>query len=209
MVTATEVGGDYYDFLQSDDGSLTVVVGDATGHGTRAGLFVSTMKAIFIGTPRGEDLQALFRGFNRTLHALGRDQIYMALGLLWLRGPEVRFIAAAVPPLFVWRAASGQVEILTLPGMFLGTEFEIPFGEAQLTLQPGDRVLLLSDGYLEQLAPSGERLEEERAAAHFRESAAIPSPDGILDRMLTRLALWREDVPQGDDVTLVLLEYRG
>jgi len=209
MVTATEVGGDYYDYLQEEDGSLTVVMGDASGHGSRAGLFVSTMKALFVGTPRGHDLQALFRGFNRTLHALGRDQIYMALGLLWMRGPEVRCIAAAVPPIFVWRAVSGQVEILTLPGMFLGTEFELPYGEAQLTLLPGDRVLLLSDGYLEQLAPSGERLEEERAAAYFREAAGVPSPDGILDQMLTRLATWRGSLPQDDDVTLVLLQYMG
>ncbi len=209
MVTAAEVGGDYYDYLQAEDGALTVVVGDASGHGSRAGLFVSTMKALFVGTPPGDDLQALFRGFNRTLHALGHDQIYMALGLLSLKGPAVRFIAAAVPPLFVWRAAKGEVEVFTLPGMFLGTEFEIPWGEAELTLRAGDRLLLLSDGYLEQLAPSGERLEEERAVEYFREAAALPSPDALLDQMLSRLARWRSTVPQGDDVTLVLLEYGG
>ncbi len=208
MLTATEVGGDYYDFRVGEDGTLAVAIGDATGHGTRAGIFVAAMKTLFAGTPVGDDLQSLLRGFNRTLHALGRDQIYMALGLLRVDGPEVKAISAAVPPLLVWRSASGEVELVTLCGMFLGTDFEIPYGEARLSLGRGDKILLLSDGYLEQLGPSGERLEESRATDYLKEAAGL-SPEALMDHMLQRLEAWRGAIPQGDDVTLVLLEYPG
>lgn len=47
MKPATEVGGDYYDFHLADDGTLTVAVGDATGHGLKAGTFVTAMKSLF------------------------------------------------------------------------------------------------------------------------------------------------------------------
>jgi serine phosphatase RsbU (regulator of sigma subunit) len=208
MRTATEVGGDYYDFFQGEDGSLIVAMGDATGHGTRAGILVAVMKTLFAGTTAGEDLQALFRGFNRTLHAIGRDQIYMALGLLRLRGREVHAISAAVPPLFVWRSASREVEILTLRGMFLGTEFEIPYEEMAFTLDPGDQVLLLSDGYLEQLRETHERFDEERSASTFLEVAGQP-PEEVVDHLFRRLDQWRGAAPQDDDVTVVVLQFKG
>lgn len=208
MQTATEVGGDYYDFIHGEDGSLTVAMGDATGHGTRAGIMVAIMKTLFAGTPAGEDLQALFRGFNRTLHGIGLDQIYMALGILRLRGPDVHAISAAVPPLFVWRSAKREVEILRLRGMFLGTEFEIPYEEARLTLESGDKILLLSDGFLEQLGEAGERMDEQRASAHFLEVAGA-APGAIIGHLLQRLDAWRGPLPQDDDVTLVVIEYRG
>ncbi len=208
MQTASEVGGDYFDYIQRADGSLDVVMGDATGHGTRAGIFVAIMKTLLAGMPDGEDLQGLFRGFNRTLHALGNDQIYMALGLLRMRGPDVRAIAAAVPPIFLWRRASGDVEIVTLRGVFLGTELEIPYEEAHLTLGRGDQILLLSDGYLEQLAPSGERLEESRAVEYFREAGGS-EPEALISRLLVKFEAWRGNAVQGDDVTLMALEYTG
>lgn len=208
MRTATEVGGDYYDFIQEEDGSLTVAMGDATGHGIRAGILVAIMKTLFASAPLGKDLQALFRGFNGTLHAIGRDQIYMALGLLRLRGREVHAISAAVPPLFVWRAALREVEIITLRGMFLGTEFEIPYEEAEFALEPGDQVLLLSDGYLEQLGGSRDRLDEERSASTFREVAGRP-PEEVIDHLFMRLDEWRGAAPQDDDVTAVVLQFKG
>jgi serine phosphatase RsbU (regulator of sigma subunit) len=166
------------------------------------------MKTLFVGTPLGEDFQALFRRFNKTLHAIGRDQIYMALGLLRLRGREVHAISAAVPPLFVWRSASGTVEIMALKGMFLGTEFEIPYEEIKFTLDPGDQVLLLSDGYLEQVGASHERLEEGRSATAFREVAGQP-PEKVIDHLFRRLDEWREATPQGDDVTAVVIQSKG
>lgn len=208
MQTATEVGGDYYDFIHSEDGSLTIAMGDATGHGTRAGIMVAIMKTLFVGTPLADDLQELFRGFNRTLHGIGMDQIYMALGILRLRGPHVHAISAAVPPLFIWRSLRQEMEIITLRGMFLGTKFEISYEEAHLTLESGDKILLLSDGFLEQPGELGDRMDEQRAAAHFREVASAP-PVEIIDHLLRTLGTWRGSLPQDDDVTIVVLEYCG
>ena len=60
MKTATEVGGDYYDFNVGLDGTLTVAIGDATGHGMQAGTIVSMAKALFSSGGSKLDMKTLF-----------------------------------------------------------------------------------------------------------------------------------------------------
>ena len=76
------------------------------------------------------------------------------------------------------------------------------------TLAAGDRILLVSDGYLEQLSPTGEMLDPERCRRYFQEAADRPS-DEVIEHLLARFDDWRGATPQGDDVTLVVLEAAG
>jgi len=205
MRTATEVGGDYYDFHVDDEGTLTVAVGDATGHGTRAGIMVAAMKALFIRLCREPDMLVFFRECDRTFAGIGKNQIFMALCLLRIQGSQARVVGAAVPPLFVYRAATGEVEEVALRGMFLGTTFNLSFEEVSFPMATGDKILILSDGYLEQFDANSEELGYRRCTTFFKEAAGR-SPVEIIDHLCRRLDEWRGEVPQGDDVTLVVLE---
>jgi serine phosphatase RsbU (regulator of sigma subunit) len=205
MRTATEVGGDYYDFHVGDDGTLTIAIGDATGHGTRAGIMVAMMKGLFSRMCGEPDLQVLLEECHRTLRGIGLGPMFMALGLLRLRGREARAIGAAMPPIMVRRAATGTVEMIALKGMLLGTDFDLPHVETAFTLAPGDRVLLMTDGYVEQFDEADEMMDYDRCLADFARAAGR-SPEQTLDHLFARFDAFRGAMPQGDDVTFVVVE---
>ncbi len=209
METATEVGGDYYDFHLDDDHVLTVAIGDATGHGTRAGIMVAIMKALFARLCAEPDLRTIFHECNRTLIGFGMEQMFMGLGLLRIAGADVRTLGAAVPSILVFRADSGRVDQILLQGMFLGTDLQIPLDEEErFTLKPGDKVLLLSDGYIEQMNQADEMLDYGRCTEYFQTAGRRP-PEEIIDHLFGRFTAWRGPVAQADDVTLIVLEFRG
>lgn len=86
MQTATEVGGDYYDFRHDPDGTLTVAVGDATGHGTRAGIMVALIKSLFNTMGNTFFLPDFFQHCTRTIRKMQFGNLYMALLLARFRG---------------------------------------------------------------------------------------------------------------------------
>lgn len=208
MRTATEVGGDYYDVHVHNDGTLTLAIGDATGHGTRAGIMVAVMKGLFARLCTEPELGIFFDECNHTLRSIGLGHIYMALGLLRVKDGEVRAMGAAMPPLFVHRAATGEVERFPLSGMFLGTELDLPYEETRFSLGPEDTVLMVSDGYLEQIGTCGDQLDYDRCADYFKKSAGVP-PEKVLDRLLGHFDRWRGSLSQTDDVTLVVLHAKA
>jgi serine phosphatase RsbU (regulator of sigma subunit) len=185
-----------------------VAIGDATGHGTRAGIMVAIMKGLFARLCFEPDLRTVLQECNRTLRGIELDPMYMALGLVRLEGAKARAVAAAMPPIFVFRAATGEVEQLAVPGMLLGTGFEVPWEEVRIALAGGDKMLLLSDGYLEQEGGGEEMLDHDRSQAYFREVAGA-SPEAVIDHLLRRFDEWRGAVPQADDVTLVVIEIKS
>ncbi len=200
--TATEVGGDYYDVHVADDGTITLAIGDATGHGTRAGIMVSIMKGLFARLCGEPELDMIFGECNKTLRTIGLGQIFMAFGILRIKDGEARAMGAAMPPFFIHRAATGSIERSPLSGMFLGTEIDLPYEEIRFRIMPGDTILLLSDGYLEQPGPDGELLDYERCAEYFRNAVNCP-PEVILEELFVRFDSWRGALPQFDDVTLL------
>ena len=77
MKTATEVGGDYYDFNISADGTLNIALGDATGHGMRAGTMVTLMKGLFCADSGRMDIDAFFRQSSDTIKDLRFGRVMM------------------------------------------------------------------------------------------------------------------------------------
>ncbi|MCI0664881.1 MAG: SpoIIE family protein phosphatase [Acidobacteria bacterium] len=104
MDTATEVGGDYYDFHLSEDGTLTVAVGDATGHGLKAGTLVTAMKSLF-KTYAGEDnLPRVFQQFSRVLKEMNLRSLYMALTIVKVGDHRLDITSAGMPPILIYRS---------------------------------------------------------------------------------------------------------
>ena len=205
METASELGGDYYDFHLDADGALTIAVGDATGHGAKAGMMVTATKSLFKAMGHESDLLGLVRRFTQTLKSLNLRGLYMHLTLGRYQHDQLDLVVAGMPPVLVYRAATGHVEDVVLKGMPLGSFPDFPYQQCTLTLEPGDTVLLMSDGYLELLNAEGRMLEPHRVRALFEEAAGLSS-EAVIAHLRQAGKTWANGRPLNDDVTFVVLK---
>ena len=147
MQTATEVGGDYYDYVLFEDEKLTMVLGDATGHGMQAGLIVATTKSYFqslaqIEATPSQILQRISRGL-RDMRLQGR---YMGLCLFTYQAQQLSYVSAGMPPTILYRSNSSETAFVHPKGLPLGTQQEIAYEPVDLRLSVGDVMLFMSDG---------------------------------------------------------------
>ncbi len=207
MKTASEVGGDYYDFLLSKDGALTVVVGDATGHGTKAGIMVAAIKSLFHAL--GGNLMApdFFNRCTDIMRGMEMGHLYMSMTLLRIKGKKMLACAAGMPPFMIYRAASNAIEEIVLKGMPLGAHRAFPYELEEITLAPGDAILMLTDGFEELCNSDGEMFDYARVKRAFWESAGR-SPQEIVQHLSESANHWSEGQPQNDDITLVVLKVK-
>jgi serine phosphatase RsbU (regulator of sigma subunit) len=206
MRTATEVGGDYYDFRTAPDGALVAAVGDATGHGARAGTMVTVVKSLFSAHPPGSDLGSFLGEANETVRKMELGRMAMALCLARFENGGMRYASAGMPPALVRRADSGNVEELASPGMPLGGLAD-GYPELELELASGDLVVLMSDGLPELPDADGEPLGYERVAKLVSE-APSGSPQELIEGLLVAAEQWAGSGPPNDDITFVALRAR-
>jgi serine phosphatase RsbU (regulator of sigma subunit) len=201
MITATEVGGDYYDFDEHDDGSLTIAIGDATGHGMRAGTMVVAAKALFRSVAPGSGLGPRLTAASRTLRSMGFGRMNMALTLLRLRGRAFEVASAGMPFPLV-RRSDGAVDEIATGGPPLGT-IAAEYPVRRFELDPGDTLLLTSDGLPELMGADDEMVGYERLARWFQ--GVSGSAEAVLSQLEARAGEWRGHRAIQDDITLVVI----
>ncbi len=207
MKTATEVGGDYYDFHVAEDGALTVAIGDATGHGTKAGTMVTSMKTLFNTLESRSDLVRFLKECSKTIKSMHLGNLYMAITLARVKSHTIEFSGAGMPPILIYRAATGHVEEVALKGMPLGSFPNFPYQQQQLSLDTDDTILFMSDGFPERFNVQKEMLGEERAKTLFAEAAG-GSPEQIIAHLLKEENAWANGRPHDDDVTFVVMKMK-
>jgi serine phosphatase RsbU (regulator of sigma subunit) len=207
MKTATEVGGDYYDFKLHDDSTLTAVIGDATGHGMQAGTMVSATKSLFHAlVDEPSPVQFLKKG-TKAIKAMGLKKMYMALLIAKFKNHHIQVAAAGMPFPLIFRLSTGQVEEVVLKGMPLGGFTNFPYKDKKLQLNEGDTILFMSDGFEEMFNPQDEMLGEEQVKVLFKEIAAN-SPDEIIEYLKKAGEAWANGRDQEDDVTFVVIKIK-
>ncbi len=208
MKPASEVGGDYYDFDVAEDGTLTVAVGDATGHGLKAGTMVTATKSLFKAFAREPHIPKIFSRSTLALKQLNLRYLYMGMLVLKVRENQLRVSTAGMPPMLIHRAATGTIEEIALKGMPLGSVANFPYQEREVTLEPGDTVVVMSDGFPERFNDLGEMLDYDRARAVLEESAGR-SPAEIIEHFVLTGDAWANGAPQNDDVTFVVMKMKA
>ena len=205
---AIAVGGDYYDYLQLDDGCLGLVVADVSGKGVPAALLMASLQASVRGLFHTAVNQATLSGrLNDALFRASSASRY-ATAFLASYDPDTRQLsytnAGHLPPLLIQSATTIECHEGGMPiGLFEGASYET----GSRTLAPGDLLALFSDGVSEAPRDDGEQFGSERLAALLRNEGARPL-DALLDTVLEELERWSGDVPPHDDVTLVLARVR-
>ncbi len=210
MQTAAEVGGDYYDFwvgsTVGEEEVLTVAVGDATGHGARAGTMVTVIKSLFSTRVRGGPATFLAAA-AAAVRRMDLGRMLMALTVAELRRGRLLLSSAGMPPVFVYRHASQQVEELSVPGMPLGG-LTWQYLERSVEVAAGDTLLFLSDGFPEATNDEGEPFGYDRVAAAFQR-AATGAPESVIERLIAASNEWRTGRELADDLTLVVIRCRA
>jgi serine phosphatase RsbU (regulator of sigma subunit) len=207
MRTATEVGGDYYDY-RSENGALTLGIGDATGHGADAGILVATVKGLFHTTRLEHGLRPALDRVSEGVAGLGLKRHHMSLALLRYSAGAVRFAAAGMPPLLVHRAATGEVEEILLEAPPLGVIYDRPYPELKSRVEPGDTLLLTTDGLAERRNDRDELFGYERLRAAFASWVRL-DVSVIADRLFAVSDDWAGGTAQSDDMTAVVLRVRS
>ncbi len=207
--TANEVGGDYYDLTRLPDGRVALLVGDASGHGMAAGLVMAianaTLKTALDLDPAPERVIALL---NRTLCRTGTKRTFMSVfyALLDPRTGMTEYVCAG-HPFPVLRRADGTQEELGCGGLPLGMKDPLEVVPKTVKLEPGDLVVLYTDGLAEALDSQGkEAFGYPRIAAL---AAAPGSPATVHDRILKAFDRHVGDEPLKDDLTLLVAARLG
>ena len=206
MRTASTVGGDYYDFAVADDGSLAIALGDATGHGLKAGIFGATAKSYFQTLANRSAPRELLETMSGAFQNLGIASLYMCLMLMRVRDRQVSVVGAGMPAFFVRRRHAG-VERIEVAGTPLGIRRKPSYEGRVLDFDPGTTMLLFSDG-LPDLVDAHERELGEKAISDCLASNGDQSADEILARVLALADEWSGGCAAGDDVTVMVVRAR-
>jgi serine phosphatase RsbU (regulator of sigma subunit) len=204
--TATEVGGDYYDF-HVDDGMLSVTIGDATGHGAKAGTMVTVVKTLFAGYDATTTPSTFLAGAAEKIKRMELGRMAMALSLAHFHRRTLTISSAGMPPVLVHRTATNVLEEIALAATPLGT-FGSDYPERAVELERGDTVLFLTDGFPELMNDGGQQLGYSGAYEAFAAAARAGSADGVIAALETTARRWHGDAPPNDDVTFVVIKAR-
>ena len=207
MRTATEVGGDYYDFHVGINGTLTVVIGDATGHGLKAGTMVTTAKSLFSSYAANDDIIKTFHEFTRVIKNMRMHLMSMCLSIIKINGDKLKISAAGMPPALLYRKAENKVDELVIKGMPLGAFTDFPYKLQETTLQKGDTLFLQSDGLPELFDKDMNMFGYENVIKVFSE-VADKSPEEIIEHLNKIGAGWIGNSEPDDDVTFVVIKVK-
>jgi sigma-B regulation protein RsbU (phosphoserine phosphatase) len=208
MQTAAEVGGDYYDFFMDREGVLTIAIGDATGHGLKAGTMVTATKSLFNHLTQQSSVVDTLHDASRALKLMNLRSLFMALTLVKVQEDRLYCSVAGMPPILIYRAGENRIEELPLRGAPLGGMTNYAYHEAVIKLSPNDVVLLMSDGLPERFNPASELFEYDRTKDVFCAIAGA-APQAIIEGLLKASDEWANGRPLDDDLTLVVLKRRA
>jgi sigma-B regulation protein RsbU (phosphoserine phosphatase) len=202
--TANEVGGDYHDYIPLPDGRLALVIGDASGHGMAAGLLMAIASAVLqLALELDPTLDRVFALVNRVLCRTGDRRAFMSLfvGLLDPASGRLDFACAGHPyPLL--RRTDGRIEELGRGSLPLGLRPSLAVEPATTNLDPGDLLVLYSDGLPEAANPKGDPLGFEKVQTWVAQGGA---PTAVVARLLGGLDAHAAGEPLRDDLSLLVV----
>jgi serine phosphatase RsbU (regulator of sigma subunit) len=211
MLPAREVGGDFYDFFLVDPERLAFVIGDVSGKGMPAALFMAVsrtlLKAVALtGAPPGDCL----RRVNSLLCLDNSAEMFVTLfyGILSTRTGVVEYGNGGHNPPFILRR-DGAVESLARTGdMVLGVMADIPYGAKQVALRAGDGIFLYTDGITEAMDASGTLFSEPRLR-RLLSTVDGAAPEALIRQVVDEVQRYSAGAPQSDDITTLAIRYLG
>jgi len=207
-IPTRSIGGDFFDYLDLSDGRFAFALGDVAGKGPPAALLSALVQGIFAG--QGMESSSPAETVERVNAAMIRRAIearYVTLmyGQLAWDGKLTYCNAGHNPPFIVGKGGLRRLEVGGRPaGMFEG----LPFDEETLQLSPGDWVVVFSDGVSEALSATGEEFGDDRIVEVVN-SHLDATTHAMVEALVARVKEFTRGAPQSDDLTALVIRYRG
>lgn len=209
---ADQTGGDYFDWMTLPDGGTLITLADVSGHGIGPALIVAVCRAYMRAAAAGNGV-ALETSLSRVNELLQVDMpsgrfVTAAVGVLEPSHNEMSFVSAGQAPVFFYRAASRTVENWAADDLPLGIYSGLTFdGARKVRFEPGDTLVLTTDGFFEWSNEGGEQFGikrlEEFVAAHAEEA-----PTAFIQKLHSNVLAHAAGTAQPDDLTVVIIRRR-
>lgn len=210
MKPAKEVGGDFYDVFMIDQDHLCFLIADVSGKGVPAALFMVIAKTIIknhasMGTPVNE----VFERTNNQLCEGNKEGFFVTawLGILNMQTGTLEYANAGHNPPIIMRKDSCEWNDC-VPGLVLAAMEDMPYTKYEMQLEPGDRILLYTDGVPESINTETQAYGEERLMEEYEHTRSLTVEEGV--RYIQQsVDVFAGEEEQFDDITMLLLEYKG
>ncbi len=206
---ARQVGGDYYDFLPRGKTSLDLLVADVSGHNVGAALLMAETRTFIQAVARqllntSDILYALNEFFYEDL---SRAELFITMFYLKYDSTSriLSFSNAGHNHPLIWRPGANACEHLDAEGLILGVRREVEFEERRVKLEPGDILLLYTDGITEAEDADHNLFGEERLCSLLQQNHHLP-PEELIDELIRQVRLFSASISFNDDVTLVAMK---
>ncbi|MEO5989297.1 MAG: PP2C family protein-serine/threonine phosphatase [Candidatus Eisenbacteria bacterium] len=206
-LSSKEVSGDFYDVVSRGDAGFLLAVADVSGKGVPAALLSSMLQASLRTQAQGvRSMAEIMTNINTLVCQRSITGQFATFFLAAVDEPEMRLRYTNAGHNFpVLLRASGERMLLEQGGLVVGMMEGLPYEEASIDLQPGDRILLYTDGVSEAQSPTGEMFGEERLYALLEsQPASLPARE-LVDRVLNGLRAFLAGAEPGDDITVMAL----
>jgi serine phosphatase RsbU (regulator of sigma subunit) len=211
-LTSTRAGGDYYDFLPAADGRVAIVVADASGHGAPAAVLMAMLRALVHAEPAGREApEAWLAHLNRQLAGTLAPGRFVTACIAWLDPATGRIeysLAGHPAPWIVRGATHAVVQLDPRGGLPIGLLEAATYERGVARLEPGDTLVLHTDGLTEAMDPAQALFGETRLQEillHSDGQGLVAMRQGVLEA----LAAHRRGAPLQDDLSLLLVRRCG
>jgi len=208
---AKEVGGDLYDFYELDDRHLFFVIGDVSGKGVPASLFMAITVALFKANASAADgPEKILSAVNNQLACDNESCMFVTIfcGILDVQTGEVSYVNAGHNPPLLIRAAGDVDYLRSTPSLVAGAMENYVYPRQSFTLNQGDCLFLYTDGITEAVNSSDELFGEERLKKEI-ERVSRESNEQIISSISSKVKAFAGTAPQFDDMTMLAVKYNG
>jgi len=208
-IPTKEVGGDFYDCMPLPDGRFALIIADVSGKGIPASLLVNSFHAALHSFFENDfDLSGMVQKLNRVIfHASPMNKFITAFfAVLDPATGELEYVSAGHNPAFISTPEEKIVQLHT-GGVILGMmNMELPFGSEKMTLEPGQRFFLYTDGIPEASKLDDDIMYEDETLEQFFKDHYQLSPKDFVTRLLDEVFEFTEGAPQSDDITALYVK---
>lgn len=201
------IGGDFFEYVHLPSGDFGLALGDASGKGPAAALVAAMVQGIFsVEAGASQGPSTTLSKVNQAMRRRGMEPYFVTLvyGVLSTNGRFRYSNAGQNPPILLTETGTRH---LTAGGPMLGVFDEVAFPEETVSLHPGDTLVVFSDGVTDALNDRGEDFTNARLLACLEGRLHEP-PQAILDALVGHIRAFCGDAAQGDDVTIVVVQFR-
>jgi len=208
---AKEVGGDLYDFFFIDDDHICFMIGDVSGKGVPASLFMAVTKTLFkANTGEGISPDEILTRLNNELSRDNESCMFVTIfsGILNTKTGEVLYSSAGHNPPLVLCREKGAEYIGTPGGIAVGAREGLSYKTERLVLHPGECLFMYTDGVTEAANLRDELFSEKRLLDDLSPLRDKPIKD-IVSSLMEKIEDFSQGAPQADDITMMIIKYFG